>query len=155
MDGQIGKARAGGAGTSTSTRSFVECSKFSCETVLNQATFQRDVARLHALGPRALAELLIVSVVMVLLAGTLATLSMAVQLSNEQQQGTGLAMQHGRVALERIQRALSEATANEQFPGCVVFSEALGGWQYPDTLVVWHPQATATDSNGIENLNSR
>jgi type II secretory pathway pseudopilin PulG len=100
-----------------------------------------------------LVELLTVSAIMVMLAGTLATLAMAVQTSNAQQQGTGLALQHGRVAIERIQRALHEATANEQFPGFVVFAESTGGWAFPDTLVVWKPDGTAIDPDGLPRMN--
>ena len=90
---------------------------------------------------------------MVLLAGTLATLAIAVQVSNEHHQGNGLAMQHGRVALERIQRSINEATANEQFPGFAVFSESLSGWSYPDTLVVWLPETTPFDPDGLPRMN--
>ena len=94
-------------------------------------------------------ELLIALSVMVMVVGTLAALSKAVQLSAEYSNGYGTATQHGRVCLERISRTVNEATANEQFPGFLVLAEETGGWRFPDTLVVWHPQLAPADPDGL------
>ena len=96
-----------------------------------------------------LAELLITSTVMALIAGGLAALASTVQISNSHHYGRSLTLQHGRVALQRIQSALNQATANSQFPGFVGFAEIVGGNSFPDTLVVWSPPSGAADSEGL------
>lgn len=100
-----------------------------------------------------LVELLMVSAVMALLATTLAALASTVQVANEQQVGRGLSLQHGQVAIERIERTLQGATANEQFPGFIVISEMLGGMTFPNTLVVWKPIGSPVDPTGLPRVN--
>jgi len=73
----------------------------------------------------------------------------AVQLSFEYNQGHGDATQHARVVLERICRTAREATANEKFPGFIVLAEEVGSWRFPDTLVVWHPERTGENLQGL------
>lgn len=85
---------------------------------------------------------------MALIAGSLSTLSLAVQGASGYCRGQTTAAQHGRVVLQRIERAVYAAHASEQFPGFVVFSEAVGGYDFPDTLVVWQPQGAAADPSG-------
>ena len=96
-----------------------------------------------------LAELLITSTVMALIAGGLAALSSTVQISNAHHYGRSLTLQHGRVALQRIQQTLNQAAANEQFPGFVRFAELVGGNSFPDTLVVWSPETAAAAPEGL------
>jgi hypothetical protein len=74
-----------------------------------------------------------------LLAGGIATLAASIQSSNQYGQGRALATQHGRVALERMERNLRGATASPEFPGFAAFAETVGGFKCPDTLVVWRP----------------
>lgn len=88
-----------------------------------------------------LAELLIASAIMGVIVATLAAMSLAVQQESEYGRGQGDATQHARVALERMERAVREAAATEQFPGCFVFHTHIGTWSFPDTLVVWRPAA--------------
>jgi hypothetical protein len=57
------------------------------------------------------------------------------------------------VALDRIQRAVRTAEANEVFPGCLVVSESAGGWDFPDTLVVWSPTGAAANPSGLPRVN--
>lgn len=87
----------------------------------------------------SLVELLTATAILVLMAGAIAALASTVQISSRHGQGHGAATQHARVALERIESAMGEATANQQFPGCAVLAETVGGTRFPDTLVVWHP----------------
>jgi len=87
--------------------------------------------------------------VLAMIAGTLAALASAVQVASQHNSGVGTALQHGRVAVERIERALNEATASDVFPGFVSFAERVGRWEFPDTLVVWHPKGRAADENGM------
>ena len=94
-----------------------------------------------------------VSAVMAILATTLAALATTVQIANDQQSGRGLAIQHGQVAIERIERAIQDATANELFPGFIIVPETLGGWTFPDTLVVWKPEGSAADPKGMPRVN--
>ena len=150
--GRLGEPTALAAGLATPTLGSPSPEASACGSLFEtkpsrgEGEGRRRATRRRGL---TLAELLIVSAVMVLLAGTLATLAAAVQVSNEYHHGRGLMLQHGRVATGRIQRACDEATANEQFPGFVVFTETLGGWKYPDTLVVWKPLTSAADPAGL------
>ncbi len=97
----------------------------------------------------SLLELLIAVAVMAMLAGTLAALGQGVQQGFEYCEGYGEATQHARVVLERITRTVSEATANEQFPGFLVVSNEVAGWEFPDVLVVWHPDVPPADPDGL------
>ena len=105
--------------------------------------------------PRGLTllELLIATSIMVIVMGTLAALSKAVQVSTEYSEGHGTATQHARVCLERITRVANEATANESFPGFLVVAEEVGAWRFPDTLVVWHPDGSPVDPEGLPRYN--
>jgi hypothetical protein len=101
----------------------------------------------------SLVELLLASTIMLMLAGALGVLAMSAQTAAEYGHGHGTATQHGRVCLERIERAIAEAHASEQFPGCAVFAESVGSWDFPDTLVVWKPTSAAVDPDGLPRFN--
>ncbi len=88
-----------------------------------------------------LLELLIGMSVMVMIMGALGGLASAVRSVAAYSEGRALATQHGRVAIERITRTVEEAVANERFPGFIVLDAQEGEWRFPDTLVVWHPEA--------------
>lgn len=94
-----------------------------------------------------------VSAVMAIIATTLAALATTVQMANQQQTGRGLALQHGQVAIQRIERAIQSATTSEQFPGFIVVSETVGGWTFPDTLVVWKPKGQPIAPDGLPRVN--
>jgi hypothetical protein len=94
-------------------------------------------------------ELMLAMSVLALVVGTLAGLARTSQQEFEYSQGYGGATQHARVAIDRITRTIYGATANEQFPGCLVIAETVNGWRYPDTLVVWHPSGAAADPDGL------
>lgn len=96
-----------------------------------------------------LVELLIALTILVLTVGALGGLAKAVQQSAVYGDGHRIANQHGRVILERIGRMVQEAHANEQFPGCLVVSETIGSWRFPDTLIVWHPDGQPADPEGL------
>lgn len=100
-----------------------------------------------------LLELLVAMSVMVLIAGTLSGLAIGVQQGYDYAQGYGIATQHARVALERITRTVSQATASEQFPGFLVLADTQAPWRFPDTLVVWRPTGAAADPNGRPRFN--
>ncbi len=88
-------------------------------------------------------EMMIAVAIMAMMSAGIAALARAVQISSTYADGVATATQHARVAIERIQRAVSQATANENFRGAVVFSETIGGQIVPDTLVVWYPSGGA------------
>lgn len=114
------------------------------------------VSRHHCVTRRAgltLLELLIATSIMVIVIAALGTLAKAVQLSCQYSEGHGTATQHGRVCLERITRMVNEATANESFPGFLVIAEQVGSWRFPDTLVVWHPEGSPVDPEGLPRFN--
>jgi Tfp pilus assembly protein PilW len=96
-----------------------------------------------------LLELTMAIAVMAMVVGTLGTLGNGVQQAYEYAEGQGMATQHARVALDRITRTVNEATAGAQFPGFLVFADTVGTWQFPDTLVVWHPTSAGVDPDGL------
>ena len=100
-----------------------------------------------------LLELLIAMSLMVMIVGSLGVLARGVQMSYEHGEGYGTITQHARIVVERIERLVNEATANEQFPGFLILSETESGFSFPDTLVVWHPNGAALDPNGLPRMN--
>jgi hypothetical protein len=97
----------------------------------------------------SLVELLMAATILAMLAGGVAALSIAVQASSDFHYGRGLALQHGRVALERMERTLNSAHASQSFPGFVVFAESEWGVSWPDTLVAWSPGGTVSEPDGL------
>ncbi len=93
-------------------------------------------------------EAIVAIAIMGIVALSLAALSTAVETTSEYTFGHGAAIQQARVALRRIQHKISTATATEDFPGCFVFSEFIGGADFPDTLVVWSPSSGAPANAG-------
>ena len=86
---------------------------------------------------------------MAMVVGTMIGLVKTSEQGFEYSEGYGAATQHARVVMDRITRGIYSATANEQFPGCIVVAESVNGWRYPDTLVVWHPNGNPTDPDGL------
>jgi hypothetical protein len=84
-----------------------------------------------------------------IMVAALAVLASTIQTASRHSHGHDWATQHARVVLERIERTLLAATASEQFPGFAAFSDQIGPWEFPDTLVVWHPEFAAADPNGV------
>jgi hypothetical protein len=99
-------------------------------------------------GGLTLVELLLALAVVTFVGGSLGAMSLAVQRTAEFCETHGTATQHARVVLERIQRAVSGATANEQYPGVWVVEEFVGGWSFSEVLVVWRPDGPAANPNG-------
>jgi len=128
---------------------FHRCSRFrpSSAEIVHRSLRPRRRAGLTLL------ELLIAISIMVIIVGTLSGLAKAVQLSSEYSDGHAAATQHGRVCLERITRVVNEATANESFPGFIVVAEKVNTWRFPDTLVVWHPEGSPVDPEGLPRVN--
>lgn len=100
-----------------------------------------------------LLELTIAMTIMVVVVGALAGLTRTAQQSFEYSEGYGIATQHARVVLDRITQNACQATANEQFPGCLVVAESVGGYRYPDTLVIWRPSGTPAAPAGLPRYN--
>jgi hypothetical protein len=104
---------------------------------------RRKPAPRHAL---TLVELVLASSLMVVMVGGLAVIATGVQMNFEYGESYGTTTQHARVVLERMTKTMYEATANASFPGFIVLADTVGSWQFPDTLVVWHP-ASGTPAN--------
>lgn len=97
-----------------------------------------------------LAELLIAATIMLMIAAAVGTLASAVKSTNDYCHGYTTSAQHARVALSRIERAVTGAYANEQFPGCLIVAEQAGSQSLPHTLVVWYPTGgTVANSAGL------
>lgn len=93
-------------------------------------------------------EVLVSATITASVVGTLAALAMAVQQNALHQHDYGQAVQHARVALDRIARSVETATATANYPGAVVVFEQVGAHRFPDTLVVWRPAAAPTNPAG-------
>jgi len=96
-----------------------------------------------------LAELLIATTIMLLIASGVATLASTVHTTNDYCLGNTTCGQHARVALSRIERAVLNATASESFPGCLIVTEQFGSQTLPTTLVVWYPTIAAANPSGL------
>jgi hypothetical protein len=95
-----------------------------------------------------LLELIVAMTVMTMVVGALGGLARTVQQSFEYSEGYGTATQHARVVLDRIAKTIGEATASNQFPGCILVAETVNSVRYPNTLVVWHPKKTTSNPDG-------
>lgn len=95
-----------------------------------------------------LPELLISAGVMAMIAAALAPLIHSAQNTWQFGQRYGTAVQHARVALDRIQRAARSAYATADHPGIAVVEETVAGEPFPDTLVIWRPQGTPANPDG-------
>ncbi len=74
-----------------------------------------------------LLELTVAMTIMMVVVGAMAALTRTAQQSFEYSEGYGVATQHARVVLDRIAQNVCQATANEQFPGCLVVAESVDG----------------------------
>ncbi len=84
-----------------------------------------------------------------MMAAAMGALAQTVKIASTYSQGVATTTQHARVSLGRIQQNVSGATANQNFPGAVVFYDTVGGQSLPDTLVVWNPIGTAANPTGL------
>ena len=114
----------------------------------NNHRCNRQHRRSHLQG-MTLLELTLATTILVMIAGAMTALASVVQSSSDISFTNATVTQHGRVALERIERAISSATATEYFPGCFVYSEQIDRWTYPDTLIVWYPEEAPADPDGF------
>jgi prepilin-type N-terminal cleavage/methylation domain-containing protein len=116
-----------------------------------QATRRRPLATFRrCAAPRGLtlAELLIATTILLMIATAVGMLASAVHGANAFSQGYLVAGQHARVALSRIEQTLRRTYATEEFPGFLVVSEQVGNQQLPQTLVVWAPSGLPANPAG-------
>ena len=97
----------------------------------------------------SLLELVVAISIMVMIMGSMGALSKAVNEGALYGETYGNATQHARVAMERIAATVRGATTSDQFPGLIVLEETIGGWKFPDILVVWHPDGNPADPDGL------
>lgn len=100
-----------------------------------------------------LLELMLAMTVVLMVAGTMAGLARSVEQGFEYSEGYGAATQHARIVLDRIAENVRRATANRNFPGCIVVAESVNSRRYPDTLVVWRPGGIPADAAGLPRFN--
>jgi prepilin-type N-terminal cleavage/methylation domain-containing protein len=113
------------------------------------ANRQQQLKRPRPRRGMTLTELLVASTIMVMIAGAMSMLSMTVHSANDHCEGQATAAQHGRVILERVNRSIAGATANEAFPGTIVVDEVIGAYKYPQTLAVWLPESTPSPATRL------
>ncbi|MBN1909842.1 MAG: prepilin-type N-terminal cleavage/methylation domain-containing protein [Pirellulales bacterium] len=125
-------------------------------TALRVLCTKGDCPLFRPMKPRrglTLVELMIGMAVMSIIAVMMTALSSAVFVGAEYADEHGLAVQHARVALERISRTVREAKANNTFPGFLVLTKQVSTWYFPNTLVVWRPSSAAPDIDGVPQFN--
>ncbi|MCE9605269.1 MAG: hypothetical protein K8U03_10250 [Planctomycetia bacterium] len=86
-----------------------------------------------------LLELMLAMSISAIMVGSLSVLASATRQTAEFNQGQSDSVQHGRVAMQRISRAVADAYATETYPGVVVVDTTVGSYRYPDTVVIWRP----------------
>ena len=96
-----------------------------------------------------LTELIIAGAIMAMLTIGMGSLVMTVHATNAYCRGQAIAAQHARVTLDRLDRAVRQARGNREFPGCLVVSQTAGGFDFPDTLVVWSPTGAPAAPLGL------
>lgn len=125
------------------------CSKQSGCLLAPKASRTELVPGSHSRKGMTLVELLVASSMLLMLAGVIGGLASAVQTSSGYSQGHAEAAQHARVAIERISRDISRATAVGDYPGFAVVYDDIGGVKYPETLLVWRPtNGTPANASG-------
>jgi prepilin-type N-terminal cleavage/methylation domain-containing protein len=112
--------------------------------------FRRPNQRVHSAARRGLTlvELLIAVAITTIIAGTMSAVSIAMSQASNYTNDRGTALQHGRVALDRMNLNISKAYATTGHPGLAVYVETLGTNRYPDTLLVWCPNGAPANPNG-------
>lgn len=93
-----------------------------------------------------LLELMLALTISAIMVGSLSVLASATRQAAEFNQGQSDSIQHARVTLQRITRAVGDAYATENYPGVVVVDAIVGTYRYPDTVVIWRP-ANGTPTN--------
>jgi prepilin-type N-terminal cleavage/methylation domain-containing protein len=101
----------------------------------------------------SLPELLAAMLILALIAASLGGVASAVRTSNAYCTGHTQAAQHARVTLARLESNIGSVVANENFPGCRVFSSTVSGSTFPDTVVIWKPLTTAVAPTGLPRVN--
>lgn len=96
----------------------------------------------------SLVEMLLAMAVLGIMALALSALATTVHSTSGYVQHRGEAIQHARVACERIDRAIASAHATANYPGAWVIATLIGTTRYPDALVVWRPTGAATNAAG-------
>jgi len=94
----------------------------------------------------SLTELLVSSAVMGIICLSFGTLAVSVQMANEYAVEKNLVGQHSRAILQRIERHIRTAHANEAFPGVHVISYTDSGYEFPQSIAIWTPTDHASAS---------
>ncbi len=100
-----------------------------------------------------LLEMVVAMTIMVIVMGSLGAMAKAVNEGALYGETYGSATQHARVAMQRIGATVRSATTSDDFPGLIVIERTVGGWTFPDILVVWHPDGAPVDPDGLPRVN--
>lgn len=95
-----------------------------------------------------LAEMLVATAIMGMMAAALSTIALAVQMAHEYASDQGIMAQHARVIIERIQRSFSDAIASEDFPGAQVVTYYDSTYPFPQAIAIWNPTGLAAEPDG-------
>lgn len=95
-----------------------------------------------------LIELMISVTILSVTVAALGAMARAVQISAEYNESYGTATQNARVTFDRLDRAINQAYANKTYPGVWTTIDLIGGYDFPDTLVVWRPSGNPINPQG-------
>ena len=93
---------------------------------------------------------MVAAVVTTMVSAAVAMLANTLQTANAHSQNAFALAQQARICLQRMERTIQRAYANELFPGVISFSNLTGGFALPDTLVIWTPiNGVPANSSGL------
>ena len=96
-----------------------------------------------------LAELMVASTIMAMVAVGFGAITMTVQTANDHSQTQREVAQHARICIDYLQQLILDATANEHFPGFAAFSSVGDVANYTNVLVVWQPEEEPVHPQGL------
>ena len=97
----------------------------------------------------SLTEFLVAVTIMSLVAVAIGTASLTSARLDSVAQGTSETVQHARVVQEFFRRTISQAHGSLAFPGLLVLTRSTAMGTFPDTLVVWSPEGSPSDPEGL------
>ena len=97
----------------------------------------------------SLTEFLVAVTIMSLVAVAIGTASLTSSSLDATAQGMSETIQHARVVQDIFRRTVSQAHGSLAFPGLLVLTRSTAMGVFPDTLVVWSPDGSPSDPEGL------
>jgi prepilin-type N-terminal cleavage/methylation domain-containing protein len=116
-------------------------------------TFSSDRSRHAARRGLSLVEMLMATAICAIVLMGFAAMAETLVAVDNSSSGEMSSLQHGQVALMRIQDHVRLAYVTESFPGFRVHSTTVGTQTYPDLLIIWRPTGTPANPTGKPRVN--